>query len=82
MGLTMSGRAEVESGADRLIRMADAVERSPDYFGVLSSGERLAVAFLLNRPDWIARDGYTLAEALRRLGSHELATIIDAAELR
>lgn len=78
----MSGRAEVESGADRLIRMANAVEASPDYFGVLSSGERLAVAILLNRPDWIAQDGYTLAEALRRLGTHELATIIDAVELR
>lgn len=37
-------------------------------FGVLSTGERLYVALAANRPDLLAADGYTVAQALGRLG--------------
>jgi hypothetical protein len=36
-------------------------------YGVLSTGEKLAAAIVLNRPDWIAAEGYTLAEAIDRV---------------
>lgn len=37
-------------------------------WGVLSTGEKLAAALVLNRPDWLQEQGYTIAEALDRIG--------------
>lgn len=48
-------------------------------FGVLSIGEKLAAALVLNRPDWLARMNYTLAEAVERVGAGWLALIPQAA---
>lgn len=48
-------------------------------FGVLSTGEQLAAALVLNRPDWLARMNYTLAEAIERVGADWLALIPQAA---
>ena len=48
-------------------------------FGVLSTGEKLAAALVLNRPDWLARMSYTLAEAIERVGADWLALIPQAA---
>lgn len=42
---------------------------------VQSTGEKLASALVLNRPDWIASMGYTLAEAIDRVGPEWLALI-------
>lgn len=50
-------------------------------FGVLSTSEQLAAAFVLNRPDWLASAGYTLAEAVERLGAKWLALIPPAARI-
>lgn len=36
--------------------------------GVLSSGEAVAAALVLNRHDWLTSMGYTIAEALERVG--------------
>lgn len=36
--------------------------------GPLSTGERLASALVLNRADWLAEVGYTIVEALERIG--------------
>jgi hypothetical protein len=47
--------------------------------GVLSGGERVAVAFVLDRPDWLAEDRLTLAEALERITPDWLAALPDAA---
>ncbi|CAJ0794000.1 MAG: hypothetical protein QM625_09220 [Ralstonia sp.] len=33
----------------------------------LSTGEKLAAALVLNRPDWLDSMGYTIAEAIDRL---------------
>jgi len=47
--------------------------------GVLSTGEALAAALVLNRPDWLADRGYTIGEALARLDPGD-AGLIPAAE--
>lgn len=44
-------------------RMAQAGQ-----FGVLSTGEKLAAALVLNRADWLAEERYTMAEAIERGG--------------
>lgn len=48
--------------------------------GVLSTGEALAAALVLNRPDWLAEMGYTIAEALQRIGPEWVALIPQAAK--
>jgi hypothetical protein len=50
-------------------------------FGVLSTGEKLAAALVLNRADWLAGMNYTMAEAIERVGSDWLARIPEAARL-
>jgi hypothetical protein len=35
---------------------------------VQSTGEKVAIALVLNRADWLAGMGYTLAEAVERTG--------------
>ncbi|RVC59840.1 hypothetical protein EN759_31905 [Mesorhizobium sp. M00.F.Ca.ET.038.03.1.1] len=50
-------------------------------FGVLSTGEKLAAALVLNRPDWLAEMNYTLAEAIERVGPQWLALIPEAARV-
>jgi len=46
----------------------DAHLRGEKAWGVQSTGEKLAVALALNRADWIASMGYSLAEAIDRVG--------------
>ena len=48
-------------------------------FGVLSKGEMIAAALVLNRADWLAEMNYTLAEAMERLGGVWLARVPEAA---
>ena len=50
-------------------------------FGVLSTGEKLAAALVLNRPDWLTSMDYTLAEAIDRVGAQWLALIPEAARV-
>lgn len=50
-------------------------------FGVLSSGEKLAVALVLDKPEWLAEMDYTLAQAIERVGPEWLACIPDAAAI-
>lgn len=50
-------------------------------FDVLSTGEKLAAALILNRPDWLSTMGYTIAEALVRVGTEWVAMIPAAAKL-
>lgn len=46
--------------------------------GHLSTGEALAAALVLNRSDWLAKMGYTIAEAIDRIG-RDWAAMIPAA---
>ncbi|WP_256754649.1 hypothetical protein [Mesorhizobium sp. Mes31] len=50
-------------------------------FDALSTSEQLAAAFVLNRPDWLGSAGYTMAEAVERLGAKWLALIPPAARI-
>jgi hypothetical protein len=43
---------------------------------VQSTGEKLAVAFALNRADWLAEFGYTLVEAIERVSGREVGEFI------
>lgn len=49
--------------------------------GVLSTGEALAAALVLNRADWLAEMGYTIAEAIQRVGPEWASLIPEAAKL-
>jgi len=51
-----------------------------DAFGVLSTGEQLAVALVLDRADWITECGYTLVDAIQRIGPVWLAELPYVAE--
>lgn len=50
-------------------------------FGVLSVGEKVAAALVLNRHDWLGELGYTIPEALARVGPEWAAMIPAAAKL-
>lgn len=41
--------------------------RGEDGPGALSTGEALAAALILNRPEWLANMRYTICEAIDRL---------------
>lgn len=49
-------------------------------WGVLSRGEKLAAALVLNRADWLKAMDYTIAEAIRRIGPQWAAMIPEIAE--
>jgi hypothetical protein len=46
-----------------------------EAWGVQSTGEKLAVALALNRADWLAEFGYTLVEAIERVGPQWVALL-------
>lgn len=50
-------------------------------FNVLSTGEKLAAALVLNRADWLASMQYTIAEAIARVGSDWVAMIPAVAKI-
>jgi hypothetical protein len=49
--------------------------------GVLSTGEKLAAALVLNRPDWLDEDGYSIVQALDRIGDNWVALLPAAARI-
>lgn len=53
-----------------LIRRAKRVQEDEKSFHVWSTGEKLAVALVLNRPDLLkeVNGGYTIMEAIDRVG--------------
>ena len=61
---------------EHLLRKArDAKRGGHEAWRVQSTGERVAVALVLNRADWLAKVDYTLAEAIDRSGSEWVAII-------
>jgi hypothetical protein len=52
----------------RLLNQARTVKHHPEHCGVLSTSEKLSVAVILNRADWLAEMRYTLADAIKRIG--------------
>lgn len=54
------------STEEKIFSLAKAVIADESVHGVLSTGERLAVAFVLDRPDLL--EAYSMLEAIERLG--------------
>lgn len=52
-----------------LSKARDAASNGDDAWHVMSTGEKLAVALVLNRADWLQEMGYTMAEAIHRCDS-------------
>ncbi len=53
----------------------DAKRGGHDAWAVQSTGEKIAVALVLNRADWLAEYDYTIAEAIERAGQEWVAAI-------
>ena len=53
----------------------DAKRGGRDAWAVQSTGEKVAVALVLNRADWLEDIGYTLAEAIDRMSPEWLGNI-------
>lgn len=51
----------------RIVTLCRTVDANPSAFAALSNGEKLAVAFVLDRPDLLGFWG-TMLEAIHRLG--------------
>ncbi len=61
---------------DHLLRKSrDAMLGGREAWSPQSTGEKLAVAMVLNKPEWIAAMDYTLAEAIYRIGPEWLELI-------
>lgn len=51
------------------------------HFGVLSTGEKLTAALVLNKPEWLAKMDYTMAEAVERVGPAWMSRVPEAARV-
>ncbi len=61
---------------EHLLRKSREAKRGGrDAWGVQSTGEKVAVALILNRADWLAEIGYTIPEAIERSGAEWVAFI-------
>jgi hypothetical protein len=66
----------MNSQHQHLLRKASEAKRGGhDAWTVQSTGERVAVALVLNRSDWLAEMQYTLAEAIDRSGAEWISMI-------
>lgn len=56
--------------AEEILRKVEIVAADENLFGVFSTGEKLAVALVLDRKDLLdeVNGGYTMLEAIERLG--------------
>lgn len=50
--------------------LAKVMDAARGGFGPLSTGEKLMAALCLNRGDWLEQEGYTIVEALDRIGDY------------
>ena len=53
----------------------DAQRGGHDAWAVQSTGEKAAVALVLNRADWLAEIDYTIPEAIERSGAEWVSII-------
>jgi hypothetical protein len=57
------------------MKARDAKRGGHNAWAVQSTGEKVAVALVLNRADWLSERGYTIAEAIERAGETWVAMI-------
>jgi hypothetical protein len=61
---------------EHLLRKSrDAKHGGHSAWAVQSTGEKVAVALVLNRPEWLAEVDYTIAEAVDRSGAEWVSMI-------
>ena len=66
---------------EHLLRKArDARHGGHDAWAVQSTGEKVAVALVLNRADWLAEILYTIPEAIDRSGQEWVSIIPQVAQ--
>ena len=66
---------------EHLLRKSRGAKRGGhDAWTVQSTGEKVAVALVLNRADWLAEIDYTIPEAIDRSGAEWVAVIPQVAE--
>ena len=58
-----------------LNKARNAMRCGRSAWAVQSTGEKVAVALVLNRADWLEEFGYTIAEAIERAGQEWVAII-------
>lgn len=64
-----------------LAKARDAATGGVDAWRVQSTGEKLAVALVLNRFDWLQAMDYTIAEAIERVGQEWVGMIPTVAKV-
>lgn len=62
-----------------MLQRSRFIYKHPRERGVLSRGQLIAVALVLNRPEWLAEEQITLADAIWRLDRDELEAVVFAA---
>lgn len=55
---------------------ADLIQGADDEFGPLSTGEKLYAAIAANRCDLLKQEGYTITQAIARLGDEWLSELV------
>lgn len=68
--------SDLNAQLDRLDALVPAVAKHERDVGYLSTGEKLYVYLAANRMDLLQDVGYTIAEALERIGSDWLVEFI------
>lgn len=65
------------SGSPRHLysKALDAKQGGERAWSVMSRGEKIAVALVLNKPEWLAKEDYTIGEALTRTGEELVMAI-------
>lgn len=63
-----------------LRKVNDGKRGGHDAWAVQSTGEKVAVALVLNRSDWLAEMNYTIPEAIERSGAEWVAMIPQVAK--
>lgn len=76
--MAASKLAEIDT-ALRITRLA-RTDIDVGALGPWSTGEKLAVCLVLNRGDWLTRMGYTMLEAIDRVGPEWMAACRIAAK--
>lgn len=64
-----------------LLDRSRRIKANPNERGTLSRGQVAEIGLLLNRPDWLAESGFTLAEAIARLTHAELDDVVAVSRL-
>ena len=75
----MSDQASTDYVLEQILDKSRAARDG--HFGVLSTGEKLAAALVLNQHDWLAKMDYTMAEAIERVGPEWMSRVPEAARL-